>query len=404
MDTTLTSQKQSFHLFQKENIQSGIQSLVENIKVVLYQTDAQVFERLDFDDDRIYQEPLLFAYFKSNDRPVMSLDSILYGYYQAGNRPEKISVISDEHGRVYLPAIGWLITAHQNQPYSLTEQDGQLALYKGTEKMAHEFEPKELVGDTQIELIKYPVRILNQFYYDVDEKIVTVEIEAITMRHKENLVKALNLIRQYVPDHYELLSMATRAVVIFNVDSYLRNSFATLSAQGIGFFNAYQETYNEVFFVDDIAHQTGHVIFNTLIYDAGKFFRIDPGTIMHNVMVEGVIVEKRDIQVILHALYTYYTTFICLDACLSADVFEKTKRHEALGRIRFYIDKCHQDLALIQDPRKTFTDEGMIIYEQVRTTLGSTINKWGAQVKDFKLTNQPYNFTYSKFAELNTVS
>lgn len=174
--------------------------------------------------------------------------------------------------------------------------------------------------------------MLKQFYYDTEQQQVEVEITDITQKHRDNLSLAWNILRSHVSYHYDIITMVTNKVIIFNVDTYLRNSFATLSAQGIAFFNAYQETYNEVFFVDDIAHQTGHVVFNALIYDVEKFLLVIPETIIENVIVDNNIVETRDIHVIYHALYTYYTTFICLDAC-----WQKKKVSKEILQYKGYI-------------------------------------------------------------------
>ncbi len=405
----------AFSQIQQDFILSGNQSLIENIKLLLYQTDVTVFDRIDFDDDKIYREPLLFAYFKNVENSMYSLDAILYGYTQPNLRPLKISIASDEFGRIYLPNIGWLLTNEKHQLYDMaTNAESEITLRKNGTLIPYRLEKPDTLNDTSIEVLKYPISLLKQFYYDTGQLLVEVEITEITKKHRENLRKAWNLIRKHLPTHYETILLTTNRCVIFNVDSNLRNSFATLSAQGISFFNAYQDDYNEVFFVDDIAHQTGHIIFNAMIYEVENFLLVSPDTIIQNVEVEGILTESRDIHVIFHALYTYYTTFICLDACLEAGVFTKQKRHEALGRMSFYIKKCYQDISLIEDPlekynktsklyasKELFTANGFIIYNEIKKTYRSMVKKWINIVGDFDMSNQPYNFTYAKFNEIN---
>ena len=63
--------------------------------------------------------------------------------------------------------------------------------------------------------------------------------------------------------------------MIFLADADRKNSFASVSVQGISFLNAYQKEYNEVFFMDDFAHQSGHVIFSAMIYDVDNFIQSD---------------------------------------------------------------------------------------------------------------------------------
>lgn len=398
-----------FYQFQKTNILNGLEKLADNIKLILYQNDSTVFDRIDFNADRAYLEPLLFAFFNSSKGRSESLESLLFGYVKPALRPKQIEVVSDRNGRIYLPNFGWLLTEYQNFKFILVfDKDGTVSLYNDKNKMGHTFESIEFVENTNIEILKYPVPLLEQFYFDVNGAIIDVEIENITRKHKAHLAEAYGLLRKYVAKHFELIELACPKCIIFNVDTYLRNSFATLSAQGISFFNAYQDDYNEVFFVDDIAHQTGHVIFNALIYEVENFLLVNQETILQNVEVEHIVVETRNIHVIFHALYTYHITFNCLTSCLEADCFKGEKYHEALGRIRYYIDKCYQDLLLIDNPiesdevsRHIFTEDGLIIYQEVKETFKSMVSKWGSLVKGFNLTNQPYNFTYSKFIELN---
>ena len=272
----------------------------------------------------------------------------------------------------------------------------------------HKYEKIELVENTNIEILKYPIPLLRQLYYDYKLNIVDVEIPKITVQHKLNLQKAWILIKNYAPQHYQLIESVVKKCVIFNVDTTLRNSFASLSAQGIIFFNAYQKTYNEVFFVDDIAHQSAHVIFNALLYDTTIFFILDSNTPLQKITYSNNISESRTLLILFHALYTYYASFTCLDACLTANVFNTINKHEALARIKFYINRCYNDLYIIEKAKDYkngakdfFTQEGLILFYQIKVMFNKMTNKYQDIVKDFDLRNQPYNFTYSKFIELN---
>ena len=51
----------SFELFQIENVVNGISTLTQSVKLLLYKTNNSIFEKIDFENDDIYQEPLLFA-------------------------------------------------------------------------------------------------------------------------------------------------------------------------------------------------------------------------------------------------------------------------------------------------------------------------------------------------------
>ena len=393
--------------FNYKRINRGKTQLIENIKMLLYNENENIFELLDFENENIYQEPLLYAYFNSSNSEESTLITILFGYIKPDIRPKQLQVKSDDFGRIYFPNLGWIHAERKNQIFVLKcNRKNDFSLFINDDEATFKFEPLEIIKGTNIELLKYSIPLIKQYYSNSD--LIDVEIENISRQHLEHLTKAWNLIKELVPKHYELIISTTKKSIIFNIDTSLRNSFASLSVNGVSFSNAYQESYNEVFFVDDIAHQTGHIIFYSLIYEKEDFFKIGANTIIEPFKLKKIFAEKRNIHIVFHALYTYYTTFICLDACLDANVFKGGKKHEALGRMKFYLSKCHHDINLIENNKKyslgsrdIFTEKGLIIYDTIKNNYISTSEKWKEEVGGFNMSNQPYNFTYSKFIQLN---
>ncbi|WP_316820485.1 hypothetical protein [Pedobacter gandavensis] len=397
----------SFTNYQQATITERFQAIIDNIKLLLYKSNEDIFDQIDFDDDFIYSEPMLFAFFNSKDKDVNDLNLILFGY-RIGEENNLIKITSDRYGRIYLPNIGWLVTESPNTAFSLLGSPKSITLLNGEYKTNFKLDALEYIGDTGIELLKYPIPLLKQFYYDSKNNPVEVEIDEISKKHKRNLEQAYYLIKTHSPEHYKIICSVVQKCVVFNVNSALRNSFATLSAQGISFFNAYQEDYNEVFFVDDIAHQTGHLIFNVLIYEVEKFINVSPDLVLDSVVLADGSLETRNIYIIFHALYTYYAIFTCLNACLAVGAFSGHKKHEAVGRMSFYIRKCYSDLGLIERPKeenytvdKLFTREGLVIYNEIKNFFIEITKEWGPQVKNLELSNQTYNFNYSIFLASN---
>jgi hypothetical protein len=395
---------------QKKYIAAGKDKLIENIKILLYKENPNIFDIIDFENDNIYLEPLLFSYFAN--KTYTNLNTIIYGYTDPKLRPDSLEVKSDEFGRIYLPNLGWIITTVKNDNFQIEKQKNSFfKLIHKNKELHFKLEPIQLINETKIELLKYPVPILNQYYYDVHLNSINVEVEEITNSNLGNLIKSFSIIKQLIPKHYELIQLVTQKIVVFNIDSVLKNSFATIQAQGIAFINAYQKDYNEVFFIDDIAHQTGHIIFTSMTTEVENFIKIDPSTPLQRITNSpGNINETRDVYVLFHAIYTYYTTLIYLDKCLDSGLFDKNKRHEALGRVNFYIKKAYKDIDFIEKidfgngyigPENIFTNNGLEIYVEIKAKCNYISKKWWNIVKIFNTSNQPYNFTYSKFLKLN---
>ena len=65
--------------------------LADNMKVLLYEEDNLLFNKLDFDNDDIFLEPLLFNYFNTNPKDrKYSLEQILLGYFKKKDIEAKI--------------------------------------------------------------------------------------------------------------------------------------------------------------------------------------------------------------------------------------------------------------------------------------------------------------------------
>jgi hypothetical protein len=91
-------------------------------------------------------------------------------------------------------------------------------------------------------------------------------------------------------------------------------------------------------------------------------------------------------------------------------LFKDKQKHEALGRIAFYLKKLELDLKRFNLVNNYFgnieniLDSSVIkIFEKIEKLYLKMIEKYGEKLKNLNLKNQPYNFTYSNFVELNTI-
>jgi hypothetical protein len=275
--------------------------------------------------------------------------------------------------------------------------------------MTSPYEQIQMVENTNIEVLKYPVNLFKNIFKNtlgdlINEDKIIMNYELFE-KNITYLTNALSLIKNNSNKHFQLIEQCCKKILIFKTDTNNTNSFATIKAHGVAFLNVYQDDYDEVFFVDDIAHQTGHIILTTLLYDRKAIFKID-----EEQNVEDIIEKKdhRTIHILLHALYTYYTTFNCLDGCLTNGSFNSTQKKEAVGRIGFYLNKCTLDLerfekinAYFNGIENVLSSEGIEIYKLIKGKYQEILEKWQSITQNFDYSNQPYNFTFSYFKELN---
>jgi hypothetical protein len=363
--------------------------IINTIKLLIYKETPSLLEKVDFDDDDVFLEPLLFAYFnskKENLFPTTVLEEIMQGYF-VKNEAIKINYSFNKNNIAYIPCIGYFRKGESTP-----------------------FESTHIIENTTIEVLKYPVNLLQSIFKNTDgvDLINQDEIaidNALFERNIPFLTNALQLIKENSFSQFQLIEQCCKKCLLFQTDPSNTNSFATINAHGIAFFNAYQEDYDEVFFVDDIAHQTGHIILTTLFHTRKAIFKIDESQ-----QIEAILNKKdhRDIYILFHALYTYYATFMCLDDCLTNNVFNERQKKEAIGRIGFYLNKCSVDLSNLEIIEKHFngiqnvlTSDGIEVYDLIKNKYVEVYNKWNAVTSTLNYENQAYNFSFSIFVANN---
>lgn len=356
--------------------------VVNTIKLLIYKEAPQLLEKLNFEDDNVFLEPLLFAYFNGKKTNLFSsciLQELMQGYCIT---KEKISLnhAYNENNIAYIPMLGY---------------------YRKGEK--NPFEPIRIIDGTTIEVLLDIPKLL-KYIVDPNDKIKKDKL--LFEKNICFLTNALAYIKNSSSNHYTLIESHCRKILLFNTNPEISNSFATINANGIAFINVYQEDYDEVFFVEDIAHQTGHVILYTLLFNKKKVFKID-----ETQLIEPIIKQKdhRDIHILFHSLYTYYTIFQCLDNCIVNNLFSEKQKKEAIARIGFNLKKCSHDLYIYECLITHFsgidymlTEIGASIYTDVKNKFIEIDDKWGDFVQPYSYSNQPYNFTYKYFNEINT--
>jgi hypothetical protein len=216
---------------------------------------------------------------------------------------------------------------------------------------------------------------------------------------------AFELIKVNCSEHFELIEKYCQRIVLFKTNPKIVNSFETINTHGMAFLNVYQKDYNTIFFIDDITHQTGHIILTSYFFKKDKIFKISP-----NIKI-GEILENddyRDFYTLIHALYTYYTTFTCLNDCLKNNAFVGKDKTEAIARIGFYLNNCTYDLYFFDSFISKFGNidnalhnEGVLIINKVKQTYIDIKKEWMELISHFNYDNQPYNFTAKIFFETN---
>jgi hypothetical protein len=374
----------------------GQQNLAENMRVLIYRTAPDLFERLDFEDDNCFLDPLLFAWFTSGGSNV-PLGQLLYGSIAPGRRPACQLLQTDTRGRALLPGLGELQieTGTRDVMLHFDRARNLFSCLVRDRVVPTRWVPRLRIGGTDIEIMPDCHSLLDRFVADEAGARRMPEVDRVVAVHVTQLDQAFALLATYCPDIAADITASTRRVLLFRAKK--PNSFATLSAHGAVFLNV-PEDANEVFFLEDLAHQCAHVIFNALTLDKQRFLTVDPATPLGEIVHDAV--ESRDVYRAFHALFTY--TMICrvLSTIYERKVFRGTQAHELLGRLGFTLRKFAFDLAKLDTPG-LFTPRGRLCYRRFATQYAQHIARAGDLVDRLDFTGQPYNFSYARFAARN---
>jgi hypothetical protein len=374
-------------------IENGKMELSDTNKVSLYQYAPQWLDIVDFDNDAIFLEPCLFYYFRQLMRQetcTMPLAQILWGYSPQNNRPSSLEVFADTDGTIHLPNIGNIhacINRSSKKTINFSDKGKNIVIDDKTLSV----EPLKWIKNKQFLICDH-----KPDNYVQAEVSFLEPIKDSTHKVEKTLVQALTLIQKNIPEFYDAIKMTTREYAIFNSTNY--ESFTALHYFGTAFLNLAGQNQSEVFFLEDIAHQSGHTMFYTLTHDAAKFLKPNRNTLLKD--FTHLQHDHRDIYGAFHGLFTYTTIFQCLHLSFKNKWFEGEKEEEVLARMGFYYEKFAHDLQFQGDSR-ILTEEGWKYYDMFLSGFEKMKKEYYHIIKYFDYSNQDYSFNFQKFKAIN---
>ncbi|HEX8207052.1 MAG TPA: hypothetical protein VF587_13410 [Solirubrobacteraceae bacterium] len=219
-----------------------------------------------------------------------------------------------------------------------------------------------------------------------------LDVEAASEAHAEALSAGLGLIEEAWPALGEAIGRSVRHVVLFRDPA--RNSFATPAAHGIAFINTALGT-SDVFFVEDLAHQGGHVLFEAAWEGAPALVSVAPEASVGELAGSD---DARSLEVAVHGMVTLTLMIGALRRVLASDA--AVDRDEATGRLLFALVRLGTDLrALAGLP--VYAEAGVAVMREVVGAYMEAARAYGELVVAADFTGQPYNFDLALFRRRN---
>lgn len=344
-----------------------------------------------------FLDPLWFAYYYAKEPPLL-LPQLAFGHVAPALRPRAFPLDTDERGVAYLPGYGYLVTHRRLRPLEARWDPAtlQLTLHDDTTPVSYERVEARCVAGSSIAIPPFGNPLYDLTYTDAEGLPVNEPIASCGSLHAPALALALALIDEHQPAYAALLRQAVREVFVFQRPNV--NCFATLNAHGTVFLNAGPEE-DEVFFVDELVHQCGHVIFNAVTVRRPDFFEVDPDLTLHELGLSQHPLEVRNLYTVFHGLYTESVMVRCLRALDERRVFCGRRAHQLRGRLAFIARKMAIDVAYVRQPG-LFSPLGESLLDAFRATFDGVRSERPDLFAD-DLRGQPYNFDYALYARRN---
>jgi len=356
-------------------IYANKEELTDNIKTLIYIEDKSIFEKIDFDDEYIYLESLLFAYFnnKNNSQFVkVTLKEILQGYY---TKKDNINIEHslNENDISYIPNLGYY-----NKEKKLIEP-----ILKG--------EHFEIIKEVHPLLEKYFVEFSRGHILNANPKHNSVWKE-----HYKEVFKAIKIIKDNLPGFYKELTFANRAIYLHDNPKIL--NFTTVETLGMLYFYVIGKN-NLIYFIEELIHQGSHNYFYFVVHNRKEYFKID----VDNLIMRDYTNQKwdyRNIYGAFHGIVTVSKRVECFDILLQNNVFSGKEKHELLGRFTDQFSRFRTGLELLNFD-EVYTKKGIELYNEYDKICLRIFKKYKKLVTTFDLSNRDVDFRYNDFCKLN---
>ncbi len=350
--------------------------IINTIKLLVYKDNPVLLEKIDFDDDTIFLEPLLFAYFnskKNNLFQIGMLEEIMQGYFI-----EKKSLLLEasynKNDVTYIPRLGYI--SKENI------KDDILHIY-------------------DFEILKEIHPVIERYFRETHKGHTTNQNpihNSVWENHYQILEKAIIIIKDHLPDFYEELVFANRKIYLHDNPKIL--NFTTVETLGMLYFYVIGND-NLIYFIEELIHQGSHNFLYYIVHNRKDHFKID----VDNIIMRDLTKQDwdyRNVYGAFHGLYTVTKRVECFDILLSKNVFSGKEKHELLGRFTDQFSRFKTGLELL-DLDMVYTDKGKEFYNELSSKCERILKKYKILPTIFDLSNRDVDFRYDDYCKLNPI-
>jgi acetylornithine deacetylase/succinyl-diaminopimelate desuccinylase-like protein len=285
-------------------------------------------------------EPRLYSQLVLGGLCGMTMDQLLL----AGERddPAPRTVATDDQGVVHLPGLGRVHIGQRATELSVRYHDAALTLTTDADQRTYELEPSRFVPGTRIELVERLDPVLKAF---IDLHVDTPDrLRLLAESHAQlpRIARALDLIAAVSPGYHAALVESLRAVVLYQHPD--AESFAALGMHGMVFLNV-PDGAGVDYFVEELVHQGGHVVFSEATLHRDEFFRVDPDAELSGLIGQD---DPRTVYDAFHGLFTEHMEYQIVLGALDRGLADGQERPEFLAHLAAVAARHLRDLNILR--------------------------------------------------------
>ena len=388
-----------------ENTFDYFMDKLELIKLLIFKYDKEITNWLDFDNDDIFKDPLLFAYFNSSLKE-MTLEQLIWGKGNIDSRPNKIKAYTNQDGVIYLSNIGYFECELKKSIVDVSFINNKYIVKYNNRNILFNYQKIDYIyfdDDIKLELAQYDIPILKDWLrlYDprvsIDlRKFAKYNIPHTTKIHRTHIVESLSIIKNNSKFLFELLRNVKLLVVQNNYDCI---SKIDRNVYGV-FFISVQENYNKWHFVDTIIRLIGFN-YGYDLSEESDYFEIDN---IDETKVEDIIDGSKDYRSIRSIfIWNFPILFVIrfFDSLVSSSLSDinALEKVEIVGRILHYYNLRYR--INTKELKACFSNKAFEIHSNIIDEIDEITKKY-FHINKFISRSNLADFQWDKFLSENS--
>ena len=350
--------------------------IINTIKLLIYKENPSILEKLDFENETIFLEPLLFAYFNSKKENLFTetlLIEILQGYF-VETEPLLLKESFNKYGVAYVPNLGYF------------DKDGNKI--------------EDILNIDNFEILKTAHPILEKYFIEYYKGHIVnpnPEHKSVWRESIKDLEKSILIIKEHLPVFYNELVFANKKIYLHNNPKIL--NFTSIETLGMLCFYVL-ESKNVIYFIEEIIHQASHNFLYYVVQNRKEYFKIDVDNIIMRELTKQEW-DYRNVYGAFHGLYTVTKRVECFDILLTKNIFKGREKHKLLGRMADMFPRFQTGLELL-NLDEVYTKKGKDLYLELTQKCQKILDKYEKIKNEFDLSHRDLDFRYNEFCLTNS--